>query len=194
MPLHYQLRSGDIVEVLTAKQKRGPSRDWLKLVRTSRARNKIRAFFKEERREDAERSGREELEEALRKRGLPMQKVAGSPLLADVIREMGYRKATEFYIALGQGKISTKAVANKLMQRLKAGEAVEEQEPLGSRARARTRRGAPRTPPTTGSASRAPTTSPCGSPSAAARCPATRSPATSRSAAGSPSTAPTART
>ena len=49
-----------------------------------------------------------------------------SPLLADVIREMGYRKATEFYIALGQGKVSTKAVANKLMQRLKAGEAVEE--------------------------------------------------------------------
>ncbi len=132
VPLHYQLRSGDIVEVLTAKQKRGPSRDWLKLVRTSRARNKIRAFFKEERREDAERKGREGLEEALRKRGLPMQKVAGSPLLADVIREMGYRKASEFYIALGQGKVSTKTVANKLMQRLKAGEAVEERaEPLG---------------------------------------------------------------
>jgi GTP pyrophosphokinase len=131
VPLHYQLRSGDIVEVLTAKQKRGPSRDWLKLVRTSRARNKIRAFFKEERREDAERSGREKLEEALRTRGLPMQKVAGSALLADVIREMGYQKATEFYIGLGQGKVSTKTVANKLMQRLKAGEAVEEHEPLG---------------------------------------------------------------
>ncbi len=131
VPLHYQLRSGDIVEVLTAKQKRGPSRDWLKLVRTSRARNKIRAWFKQERREDAERNGREALEAALRKRGLPMQKVAVSPLLADVIREMGYRKATEFYIALGQGKISAKLVANKLMQRLKAGEAVEDTEPLG---------------------------------------------------------------
>jgi GTP pyrophosphokinase len=131
VPLHYQLRSGDIVEVLTAKQKRGPSRDWLKLVRTSRARNKIRAFFKEESREDAERKGREGLEDALRKRGLPMQKLVMSPLLADVIREMGYRKASDFYIALGQGKISTKAVSNKLMQRLKAGEAVGEEEPLG---------------------------------------------------------------
>jgi GTP pyrophosphokinase len=130
VPLHYQLRSGDIVEVLTAKQKRGPSLDWLKLVRTSRARNKIRAFFKEERREDAEKHGREELEEALRKRGLPMQKLVMSPLLADVIREMGYRKASEFYIALGQGKISTKAVVKKLMQRLQAGEAVEADEPL----------------------------------------------------------------
>jgi len=131
VPLHYQLRSGDIVEVLTGKQNRGPSRDWLKLVRTSRARNKIRAFFKQERREDAEHKGRDALEEALRKRGLPMQKLVMSPLLAQVIREMGFRKATEFYIALGQGKISTKAVANKLMQRLKEGEAVEEEQPIG---------------------------------------------------------------
>jgi len=135
VPLHYQLRSGDIVEALTAKQKRGPSRDWLKLVRTSRARNKIRAWFKEEKREDAERNGREGLEEALRKHGLPWQKIAGSPLLADVIREMGFRKATEFYIALGQGKVSTKTAANKLMQRLKAGEAVEEGAELGGRNR-----------------------------------------------------------
>ncbi|MBW8058900.1 MAG: bifunctional (p)ppGpp synthetase/guanosine-3',5'-bis(diphosphate) 3'-pyrophosphohydrolase [Solirubrobacterales bacterium] len=130
VPLHYQLRSGEIVEVLTANRKRGPSRDWLKLVRTSRARNKIRAWFKQERREDAERHGREALEDALRKRGLPMQKVALSPLLADVIREMGYRKATEFYIALGQGKVPTKTVAKKLMQRLKVGEAVEREEPI----------------------------------------------------------------
>ncbi len=131
VPLHYQLKSGDIVEVLTAKQDRGPSRDWLKLVRTSRARNKIRAWFKQERREDAERHGREALEQALRKRGLPMQKLAMSPLLADVIRETGFRKGSEFYIALGQGKISAKTVSNKVMQRLKAGEGVDEDEPLG---------------------------------------------------------------
>ncbi len=127
VPLHYQLRSGDIVEVMTTKQGRGPSRDWLKLVRTSRARNKIRAWFQKEGREDAERRGREALAEALKKRGLPHSKVAGSPLLVDVIREMGFRKADDFYIALGQSKISTKVVANKVMQRLKRGEAVEEE-------------------------------------------------------------------
>jgi GTP pyrophosphokinase len=126
VPLHYQLRSGDIVEVLTAKQKRAPSLDWLKLVRTSRARNKIRAWFKEERREDAERDGREGLEEALKKRGVPMQKISGSALLADVIREMGFRKASEFYIALGQGKISTKTAVKKILQRLKSGESVDD--------------------------------------------------------------------
>ncbi len=124
VPLHYVLRSGDIVEILTGKRERGPSRDWLGLVRTSRARNKIRAFLKRERREDAERAGREDLSEALRRRGLPPTKVAGSPLLVDVIREAGFRKADDFYIAIGQGKISTKTVANKVFQRLKQGEAV----------------------------------------------------------------------
>jgi guanosine-3',5'-bis(diphosphate) 3'-pyrophosphohydrolase len=124
VPLHYQLKSGDIVEILTAKQERGPSRDWLAVVRTSRARNKIRAFLKRERRDDAERRGREQLQDAIRKRGLPPQRIAASPLLADVTREMGFRKADDFYIAVGQGKISPKTVANKVFQRLKQGEAV----------------------------------------------------------------------
>jgi GTP pyrophosphokinase len=128
VPLHYTLRSGDIVEILTAKRERGPSRDWLGLVRTSRARNKIRAFLKSERREDAERKGREDLGVALRKRGLPPQKLGGSPLLVDVIREVGFRKADDFYVALGQGKISTKTVVNKVLQRLKQGEAVPAEE------------------------------------------------------------------
>jgi GTP pyrophosphokinase len=124
VPLHYELRSGDIVEILTTKQERGPSRDWLALVRTPRARNKIRAFLTRERREDAERRGREELHRGLKKRGLPPSRMAGSPMLADVIREMGFRKADDFYIALGQSKVSPKTVVNKILQRLTRGEAV----------------------------------------------------------------------
>ncbi len=125
VPLSYQLRSGDIVEVLTSKRERGPSRDWLALVRTTRARNKIKAWFKAESRKDTEHSGRELLQEALKKQGLPAQKLVGSPLLADVIREMGFRKGDDFYIALGGAKISPKVVVNKLLQRLKQGEAAE---------------------------------------------------------------------
>jgi GTP pyrophosphokinase len=128
-PLHYPLQSGDIVEILTSKQERGPSRDWLALVKTSRARNKIRAWFTRERREDAEHRGREVLQETLRKESLPAQKITGSALLADVIREMGFRKADDFYVALGQAKISSKVVANKVLQRLKQGEAVSEERP-----------------------------------------------------------------
>ncbi len=125
VPLHYELKSGDIVEVMTSNRDRGPSRDWLALVRTTRARNKIKQWFKAESREDTEHAGRELLQENLRKRGLPAQKVVSSPLLADVIREMGFRKADDFYIALGSAKISAKTVVNKILQRLKQGEAAE---------------------------------------------------------------------
>jgi guanosine-3',5'-bis(diphosphate) 3'-pyrophosphohydrolase len=125
VPLSYVLRSGDIVEVLTSKRERGPSRDWLALVKTTRARNKIKAYFKAESRRGDEHAGRELLQDQLKKAGLPAQKVVGSPLLADVIREMGFRKGDDFYIALGGAKISPKVVVNKVMQRLKQGETAE---------------------------------------------------------------------
>src|ERR1044072_5978479 len=125
VPLHYELQSGDIVEVLTSKRERGPSRDWLAVVKTPRARNKIKAWFKAESREDSEHTGRELLQEHLSKAGLPAQRITGSPLLADVIREMGFRKADDFYIALGGAKISPKTGVNKVMQRLKQGESAE---------------------------------------------------------------------
>ena len=71
VPLSYELKSGDIVEVLTSKRERGPSRDWLALVKTTRARNKIRQFFKSESRKDTEHAGRELLQDHLKKQGLP---------------------------------------------------------------------------------------------------------------------------
>jgi GTP diphosphokinase / guanosine-3',5'-bis(diphosphate) 3'-diphosphatase len=147
VPLSYQLRSGDIVEVLTSKRERGPSRDWLALVRTTRARNKIKAWFKAESRKDTEHAGRELLQDHLKKQGLPAQKIVGSSLLADVIREMGFRKADDFYIALGGAKISAKVVVNKIMQRLKEGEAAES-EPSAADALLTSRR---RSRPTTSS-------------------------------------------
>ncbi len=125
VPLHCELHSGDIVEILTTKRERGPSRDWLAMVRTTRARNKIKQWFKAETRSDSEHAGRDLLQEHLRKQGLPAQKITGSALLADVIREVGYRKADDFYIALGAGKVSPKVVVNKVMQRLKQGEAAD---------------------------------------------------------------------
>ena len=131
VPLHYELRSGDIVEILTAKRERGPSRDWLAMVKTTRARNKIKAWFKAESRQDTEHTGRELLQEQLRKQGLPAQKITGSALLADVIREVGFRKADDFYIALGAAKISPKLVVNKVMQRLKQGEAADGEDSAG---------------------------------------------------------------
>jgi GTP diphosphokinase / guanosine-3',5'-bis(diphosphate) 3'-diphosphatase len=126
VPLSFTLSSGDIVEVLTSKSERGPSRDWLKIVRTTRARNKIRQWFAKEQREDLEQKGRDSLHQALRSNGLPHQKVASSPLLAALIREMGFRKAEDFYVAIGGGKVPVGQVVQKILQRLKTHEVVDE--------------------------------------------------------------------
>jgi guanosine-3',5'-bis(diphosphate) 3'-pyrophosphohydrolase len=137
VPLHYRLKSGDFVEILTSKQTgRGPSRDWLSLAASSRARNKIRQWFSRETREDTEQKGREALETALKSHNLPYRKLAGSPLLAQIIREMGFKKAEDFYLALGSGKLQVSQVANKVLHRLKTTEVVEE-EPLPTRPKAR---------------------------------------------------------
>jgi GTP diphosphokinase / guanosine-3',5'-bis(diphosphate) 3'-diphosphatase len=127
VPLHYKLRSGDRVEILTSKGGRGPSRDWLSLVASSRARNKIRQFFSREQKEDLEAKGREALEHALKGQNLPYRKLAGSAVLAGVIRETGFKKAEDFYVALGSGKLTAGSIVNKVLQRLKVEEVAEEE-------------------------------------------------------------------
>ena len=124
VPLHYALHSGDFVEVLTSKQERGPSRDWLNLVQSSRARNKIRQWFSQQAREDLEHKGRESLHQALKSNGLPHQKVSASPLLAGIIRDMGFKKADDFYVAIGAGKVPVGQIVSKVLGKLKTSEVV----------------------------------------------------------------------
>jgi guanosine-3',5'-bis(diphosphate) 3'-pyrophosphohydrolase len=137
VPLHYRLQTGDFVEILTSKQAgRGPSRDWLSLAASSRARNKIRQWFTRETREETEQRGRETLETNLKQHNLPYKKLAGSHLLAQLIREMGFKKAEDFYLALGSGKLQVSQVVNKLLQRLKTEEGIVE-EPVPAKPKAR---------------------------------------------------------
>ncbi len=127
VPLHYKLRNGDFVEILTSKSGRGPSRDWLSLAESSRARNKIRQWFSRETREETEQKGRESLEHSLKAQNLPYKKLQGSAVLAQVIREYGFKKAEDFYLAVGSGKLQSGQIVNKVIQRLKSEEvAVEE--------------------------------------------------------------------
>src|SRR5881392_1833444 len=126
VPLHYQLQNGDFVEILTSKVGRGPSRDWMTLAASSRARNKIRQWFSRETREDTEQKGREALEAALKAQKLPYRKLAGSAVLAQVIRDMNFKKAEDFYLALGGGKVAAKQVVDKVLQRLKTDEVAQE--------------------------------------------------------------------
>jgi GTP diphosphokinase / guanosine-3',5'-bis(diphosphate) 3'-diphosphatase len=129
VPLHYRLKSGDFVEILTAKTGRGPSRDWMSLAASSRARNKIRQWFSRETKEETEAKGREALEEALKRQNLPYRKLAGSAVLAQIIRDSGFKKAEDFYLALGSGKLPPAQIVKKVLQRLKT-EGVAEEETL----------------------------------------------------------------
>jgi guanosine-3',5'-bis(diphosphate) 3'-pyrophosphohydrolase len=126
VPLHYRLKNGDFVEILTSKSGRGPSRDWMSLAASSRARNKIRQWFQRETRGETEAKGRETLDQALKAQSLPYRKLQGSAVLAQVIRETGFKKAEDFYVALGSGKLQPGQIVNKVLQRLKTEEVAEE--------------------------------------------------------------------
>jgi GTP pyrophosphokinase len=127
------LTSGDTVEVFTSKVAgAGPSRDWLKIVVTPRARNKIRQWFSRERREDAIENGRDELTKALRREGLPVQKVAASAVIPTVAEAMNYADLDALHAAIGEGHVSAKSVAQRIARELRGGDH-EEQLPSTAR-------------------------------------------------------------
>jgi GTP diphosphokinase / guanosine-3',5'-bis(diphosphate) 3'-diphosphatase len=120
VPLDSHLSSGDTVEIFTSKvEGAGPSRDWLKIVATPRAGAKIRQWFSRERREDAIESGREDLLKAMRREGLPVQKLQRGSALADVAKEMNYGDLDALYAAIGEHHVSGQAVAARLVRSLR---------------------------------------------------------------------------
>jgi GTP diphosphokinase / guanosine-3',5'-bis(diphosphate) 3'-diphosphatase len=121
VPLDSALQSGETVEIFTSKvDGAGPSRDWLQFAHTPRARSKIRQWFSRERRVDAIDTGRDELVKALRREGLPVQKLAGA-LLA-VAESMHYADLDALHAAVGEGHVSARAVAQRVHRELRGGE------------------------------------------------------------------------
>jgi guanosine-3',5'-bis(diphosphate) 3'-pyrophosphohydrolase len=123
VPLDSHLTSGDSVEIFTSKvPSAGPSRDWLKIVVSPRARNKIRQWFSRERREDAIETGREELTKALRKEGLPVQKLTGSADLLRIAEGMNYADLDALHAAIGENHVSAQSIAQRVARDLRGGE------------------------------------------------------------------------
>jgi len=115
VPLDYGLRTGDTVEVLTSKAPdAGPSQDWLKFVKTPRARTKIRQWFSRERREDALDGGREAMHRAMRKQNVPFKRLATEEALTQVAAEMKYPNLDSLYVAVGEGHVSPQSVVARL--------------------------------------------------------------------------------
>ncbi|MDQ3940186.1 MAG: bifunctional (p)ppGpp synthetase/guanosine-3',5'-bis(diphosphate) 3'-pyrophosphohydrolase [Actinomycetota bacterium] len=114
--LSHELVSGDSVEIITAKGPAAPSRDWLQIVKTPRARNKIRQWFARERREDALAQGRDALVASMRKHGLPVDKITKSELLQQVADELKYPDLDSMHVAVGEGHLSPQSVAARVIR------------------------------------------------------------------------------
>ncbi len=115
VPLDYELRTGDTVEVLTSKaQGEGPSQDWLKFVATPRARNKIRQWFSRERREDALEDGRDALQRFMRRQNVPLKRLATEEALRLLAEEMKFPSLEALYVAVGEGHVSPQSVVARL--------------------------------------------------------------------------------
>jgi len=144
VPLDSRLTSGDTVEVFTSKvEGAGPSRDWLNVVVTPRARNKIRQWFSRSRRDEAIANGHDELVKAMRRESLPVQKLANSPLLVEVAKSLHYTDVEALHIAIGENHVSAQSVAQRVARELRGGEREEQLPSAIGRPLQPSRRGGP---------------------------------------------------
>jgi GTP pyrophosphokinase len=125
VPLRYELRSGDTVEILTSPNQK-PSKDWLKLVKTSRAKTKIRQWFTAEEREKSIILGKEILEKELRKYDLQQAKLIKSGELAKVASEFSFQGVDDLVAAVGYGKITANQIIGKILPQEKLEQQKEE--------------------------------------------------------------------
>ncbi|GAA4530954.1 MULTISPECIES: RelA/SpoT family protein [Nonomuraea] len=127
VPLESRLGNGDTVEIFTSKSPdAGPSRDWLKFVKSGRARNKIRQWFSKERRETAIEAGKEAIGRAMRKQGLPLQRLMSGEALLALARDLRYPDVSALYAAVGEGHTAAQTVVQKLVASIGGVESAEE--------------------------------------------------------------------
>jgi GTP diphosphokinase / guanosine-3',5'-bis(diphosphate) 3'-diphosphatase len=127
VPLKYELKSGDTIEILTSPNQK-PSKDWLKVVKTSRAKTKIRQWFKTEEREKSIALGKEILEKELRKYDLQQAKLTKSGELAKVAAEFSFQGVDDLIAAVGYGKVTTNQIIGKIIPQEKLEQQKEQEE------------------------------------------------------------------
>ncbi|CAG9607976.1 RelA/SpoT family protein [Pseudoneobacillus rhizosphaerae] len=117
--LDYTLKTGDIVEILTSKHSYGPSQDWLKLAQTSQAKNKIRAFFKKQRKDENVDKGKELVEKEIRSMGFEIKEILVLENIKRVSEKFNFANEEDMYAAVGYNGITALQVANRLTEKLR---------------------------------------------------------------------------
>lgn len=128
LPLNTKLTNNDIVEIITSSTSKGPSRDWLNMVKTAGARNKIKAFFKHELKDENIKNGKQIIELAIKNRGLVPNKVLEDELLENVIHKYAFNIPDEMYAAVGYGSVTSNQIVNKLVAEYEKKYGIKEQE------------------------------------------------------------------
>ena len=116
--IDHVLQNGDIVEVRTAKNAPGPSRDWLNIAKSGSARTKIKQWFKKERREENIARGKEMFEAELRNKGLRMDDITGEDILPQLLKKVSYTSLDEMYAAIGYGGMAATRAVNRIKDEL----------------------------------------------------------------------------
>ncbi len=116
VPLESELKNGDVVEIFTSKSDgSGPSRDWLNFVVSARAKSKIKAWFSKERRDEAVESGKDQIVRAVRRQGLPLQRMMTNAALTSIAAGLNQADVTALYASVGEGRISAQTIVARLI-------------------------------------------------------------------------------
>ena len=116
VPIEYEIKNGDRIEIITSQNSQGPSRDWLKLVKSTQAKNKIKQWFKKELKEDNILKGKEMLAQYARAKGFKITNYTKTQYLEAVLRKYGFRDWDSVLAAIGHGGLKEGQVFNKLVE------------------------------------------------------------------------------
>lgn len=116
VPLDHKIKTGNIVDILTSNNSNGPSRDWLKFVKSTQAKNKIKQWFKKERKEENTQRGKELLEKEVKRQGYPIKELLKSDWLNLVMKKLRFNNIEDLYAAIGYGGIALNQVMPKLKE------------------------------------------------------------------------------
>ena len=115
VPLNTRLETGDVVEIITSPNSKGPSRDWLKFIKSSSARAKIKSFYKKEMKEENIRLGRSMMEEAAKRKGMSLSELVTPESFKKVSEKLSFDTPDEMYSAIGYGAVTVNQVIFKLL-------------------------------------------------------------------------------
>ena len=119
VPIDYRLKNGDIIDILTSTTIHGPSRDWLKIVKSSQARNKINQWFKKEKREENIVRGKENIDRELKKQGVTYNQLFKNEWVDLVIRKYNFGSLDDLFAAVGYGAITSTKIVTRLKEEYK---------------------------------------------------------------------------